>query len=427
MDSDNTIKSKGELMKRLCFISIVILGLNFCSAQDTIFGSHTVSKGETIDNIAKRYNTTSQSILQLNNITDPRKIQIGQQLKIIVEIKPSGAENAVGESKSPTEQSSFNNLAVVGKESKNVKLSVDTSLRLDPGSDNSYAWKSSHPKIVSVDDNGVITTHAKGSATITAKSKQRRQNCRWTITVEDGSESADGDAEPTGLPLKKFILSIVIIAFVVIIVARKWNNIVGLFSKQRMNLQSDIAVNNGLLEQISKLEGEKNRLLNENNRLQRENVVLEREITALKSQLDEILEDNIRTGKELDDLKAGANNKSLNANNKENAPSRSQTQSQNPTVLYADAIVDGKLIRVKEVAGDDSIFELHLSNPHTANFVICKDAVQRVIANPSFIDGCEKQILPNASKVEIVTPGTAQKEVDSGKWLVVEKLKVNIK
>lgn len=421
-------------MKRLCFLFMVVLGLNFCSAQVTIYDTINSKKDkgflwklaekhkhegcstqDWVDSI-KKWNSLSN-----NNVKDGMVLIVD----IIKESKVASAKESVCETTTGS-----TDISIIPRDSSKVKLPIGKCKKLDPsinGKLGNYIWKSSHPKIVSVDDNGVITTHAKGSATITAKSKQRRQNCRWTITVEDGSESADGDAEPTGLSLKKFLLSIVIIAFVVIIVARKWNSIVGLFSKQRMNLQSDIAVNNGLLEQISKLEGEKNRLLNENNRLQRENVALEKKITALKSQLDEIIEDNIRTGKELDDLKAGANNKSLNANNKENAPSRSQTQSQNPTVLYADAIVDGALIRVKEVPGDDSIFELHLNNSNTANVVICKNAVQRIIANPSFIDGCEKQILPNASNVEIVTPGTAQKEADSGKWVVVEKLKVNIK
>jgi len=43
---------------------------------------HTVQSGDTLDSIAVAYGVTRQDIMALNNITDPRIIQIGQQLII---------------------------------------------------------------------------------------------------------------------------------------------------------------------------------------------------------------------------------------------------------------------------------------------------------------------------------------------------------
>lgn len=43
---------------------------------------HVVVAGDTIWDLAKKYNTTSAKIQELNNITDPRQIKAGDKLKI---------------------------------------------------------------------------------------------------------------------------------------------------------------------------------------------------------------------------------------------------------------------------------------------------------------------------------------------------------
>ncbi len=45
-------------------------------------GTYTVAKGDNPYSIAKRYHVSYQTLLSLNNIEDPTKIQIGQKLKI---------------------------------------------------------------------------------------------------------------------------------------------------------------------------------------------------------------------------------------------------------------------------------------------------------------------------------------------------------
>lgn len=48
----------------------------------TAVTEYTVVKGDNPYNIAKRFHVSYDSLMKLNNITDPRKIQIGQKLQI---------------------------------------------------------------------------------------------------------------------------------------------------------------------------------------------------------------------------------------------------------------------------------------------------------------------------------------------------------
>ena len=43
---------------------------------------YTVSKGDTLSRIAHRFHTTANAIMALNNISDARKLRLGQKLKI---------------------------------------------------------------------------------------------------------------------------------------------------------------------------------------------------------------------------------------------------------------------------------------------------------------------------------------------------------
>ncbi|MCX6355507.1 MAG: LysM peptidoglycan-binding domain-containing protein [Candidatus Aureabacteria bacterium] len=45
-------------------------------------GQHTVSAGETIADIARRYGARAKDIIEANDIQDPRKIRVGQKLTI---------------------------------------------------------------------------------------------------------------------------------------------------------------------------------------------------------------------------------------------------------------------------------------------------------------------------------------------------------
>ena len=50
---------------------------------------HTVAKGETLTSIAKQYNIPLSDLQKLNTITNDRKLQIGQTLKVPVPATPA--------------------------------------------------------------------------------------------------------------------------------------------------------------------------------------------------------------------------------------------------------------------------------------------------------------------------------------------------
>jgi LysM repeat protein len=70
------------------------------AAQDDGSITHTVQAGDTIDSIAVAYGVTRVEIMQLNNITDPRIISLGQKL-IITTPAPSAKPTAEPASEEP--------------------------------------------------------------------------------------------------------------------------------------------------------------------------------------------------------------------------------------------------------------------------------------------------------------------------------------
>jgi membrane-bound lytic murein transglycosylase D len=45
-------------------------------------GLHVVKKGDTVHSIARAYGMTSEELIKLNKIADPKKLQLGEVLKI---------------------------------------------------------------------------------------------------------------------------------------------------------------------------------------------------------------------------------------------------------------------------------------------------------------------------------------------------------
>lgn len=89
--------------------------------------------------------------------------------------------------------------------------------------------------------------------------------------------------------------------------------------------------------------------------------------------------------------------------------------------FYSDCIVDGYFNRVSERPDEDTVFELVLDdeNKSMASVNVYQGAHRRIIANPAFIDGCEKQIVGN-SNVNVENKGIAEKDADNGKWRLIK-------
>jgi hypothetical protein len=97
----------------------------------------------------------------------------------------------------------------------------------------------------------------------------------------------------------------------------------------------------------------------------------------------------------------------------------------NATTLYADSIFDDFFNKTSEMPNEDTVFELHLPNAQNATFTIYLPAKRRIIANPAFLEGCEKQVLINGQDVKVIDEGTAQQQAN-GKWKIIKKLNVII-
>lgn len=100
----------------------------------------------------------------------------------------------------------------------------------------------------------------------------------------------------------------------------------------------------------------------------------------------------------------------------------SSQKSNAPRSLYAESIVNDKLMRVKESPNEDSIFELKLQGDSRASVTIYRGSHNRILQNPSFLDGCDKQVLGHGS-LTVRQEGRAEKD-ENGKWKLVSKVNV---
>lgn len=103
----------------------------------------------------------------------------------------------------------------------------------------------------------------------------------------------------------------------------------------------------------------------------------------------------------------------------------SKPQPPQSSTLFAKSISDGTFNRIHEVPGDDSFFELKLHTPNKAQVTICQNAYRKILSNPAFLEGCDKNVM-GSNEVQIVAEGEAVKEPD-GRWRVKRKIRVNLK
>lgn len=97
------------------------------------------------------------------------------------------------------------------------------------------------------------------------------------------------------------------------------------------------------------------------------------------------------------------------------------------STLYARSIsVDGELIRIHEIMGPDSIYELTLINPTKAIFTICRQAYNTILESTDYIEGCDVQVVGKKKVVEVRSNGEAIKK-ENGTWKVIKKISVIIK
>lgn len=153
------------------------------------------------------------------------------------------------------------------------------------------------------------------------------------------------------------------------------------------------------------------------------------ELKTLKRNYNELVEENNSFRKEIEQLK-DTSTRLIETRTIETAfvhkNQDSPTKPEPSSTLYADSIIDDYFVKVRETPTEDSIFVLFLNGENSAEFSIYDTAQSKVIANPSYLDGCEKQVLCETNQIEIISKGKAQREGD-GKWRVINKLNVIIR
>ena len=92
--------------------------------------------------------------------------------------------------------------------------------------------------------------------------------------------------------------------------------------------------------------------------------------------------------------------------------------------LYSTSIIDGVLYKTKPTPDEDTIFELTETAPGTYEIDIYPSAYKKILANPSYLDGCTKQIT-GYNIVKVTERGIAR-DNGSGKLIVSKAPSVNL-
>jgi len=92
--------------------------------------------------------------------------------------------------------------------------------------------------------------------------------------------------------------------------------------------------------------------------------------------------------------------------------------------LYAANIIDGIFNKIAELPNDYSVFELTILSQNIASFTVYRNAYDRVLVAPEFIEGCDKQMLSNSPSNLDIEAGEARFHIESEKWQVIKKAKI---
>lgn len=357
------------MVNRLAFI-FVFLFLSFVTKaqENKVAIKYTVISGDTFGKIAKNQQTKVDSLTKWNPTINPSKIIVGQSI-------------------------------IVGwEELSNDEIGENTEVPQDQ---------------LGVDFSNTNTPNTSASDTNTVNTSAGNTNSDNTI-INNKKRHYKEKVEEYSFSWVQFLFGLLIglalgvVLFYLLYVKK-------LKEKYRY-------LENELNQVKFDLNSEKNNTGSELSRLHSK-------IQKLEWEKQGMFEENISLGEEIERLKATRFRMNENrleescASINHSAPQASGTSS----VLYADAIIDDFFVKVRDTSNEDSIFVLNLSGENSAYFTIFKPAYQRIVADPSFLDGCNMQILREIMQLEIVSEGRAQRDVSNGKWKVIEKLNVIIK
>lgn len=130
--------------------------------------------------------------------------------------------------------------------------------------------------------------------------------------------------------------------------------------------------------------------------------------------------------KDLEDQKESALSQQKEAANPPATRNRESLLFSSVRRYYAESIQDNRYVKVKETQTDDAIFEITVKpDKSAATVTVCKNAFRKVLANPSFLDGCDKQVSGNTTVI-VEEEGTAER-TDDNKWVIRKQIKVALR
>lgn len=363
-------------------------------SQDII--DYAVQEGETLSSIAERYNMEVDALKSLNNFDDnaANRLNIGQKIQVIQKKQTTVVHKHEGnnDDKGQTESVSGNtlNVDVIQRKESTIKKSETEKVQN----------KLNFTLIL-----GLLLLLV---ALVWQKTPKLRNKTRLTRDKQ------------------KFFIGVICIGALLILLL--WDA-----SRILIILIVCILGIGAIAYYLAKKTGRVNKQPSYNNYPSNNIDQLYSLIDQLKSKIDdlslkndELLRENIELGERIDKLKNPPPQVPIIESSTPLSPTCNNNETANVTVnnLYAEAILEGVLMKVKDRMGDDTIFELDLQSSNIASLTIPRCVHQRILANIAYIDGCEKQIMGNTT-VEVI-PGKAMCN-DQRKWIVTEKPIVIIK
>lgn len=163
---------------------------------------------------------------------------------------------------------------------------------------------------------------------------------------------------------------------------------------------------------------------NEITRLKARVQSLEKEKRELVAKNTSLLEENVTLGENIDSMKESL---CVEATQHVTEEQSSKSSDKQPKNLYAETIIDDYFVKVSDTPTEDTVFVLNMIDENEASFTIYTPAYQRVIANPAFLEGCDKQVLAVTMQIDIDSKGIARQDFSNGKWKIINKLNVIIR
>ena len=402
------------IKKKHIIISVLLftVGLSSIRAQDTV--EYTVKNGETAWGIAQKHSMKLEQFKKLNDFDEKKtnSLGVGQKVKVLSNDQQSTIESTKEPSKKTIEEPNESD------EKNNVSINPLTQ------------------------------------GQTVSKNDGRKRVCN------DGKSDDKNDPKPLILVIGLFILSaasvwrirywnrfkvkrkefifVIMIMFGILIALLSWNFIRVLFKGliiiaicvvvcffliKRIGSKKKPTVTSSSTDDVESLKRRINDLEREIEHLKAQNKQLAQKNDSLSKENSNLFEENIELGERIENQKFISRNPPQDSEASSKVERRDKKHLVNDTTigsqrLYAEAIMDSVLMKVRDKIGDDTLFELELQNKNVASLNILPSVYQRILANIAYIDGCEKQITGNTTVK--VTPGKAICN-DQGKWIVSEK------